>query len=88
MSDIDFEFSEEEVIETNVQLVITMNNELIKIITNLQKMNNELCKMVSNINNVSYMVNKKIDDIQRTIYTLLSTVVCLRLYLFSPFPSH
>ena len=59
--------SEEEVIERYVQLVITVNNELVKTIKDLEKINDELCKMVSNINNVSFVVNKKIDDIQKTL---------------------
>ena len=60
--------SEEEVIERYVQLVIIVNNELVKTIKNLEKINDdELCKMVSNINNVSFVVNKKIDDIQKTV---------------------
>ena len=67
MSDVDFNEDVDVIIDRNVQLVITLNNELINIIKNLEKINNELCKMVSNINNVSFMVNKKIDDIQRTI---------------------
>ena len=59
--------SEEEVIERYVQLVITVNNELVKTIKNLEKINGELCKMVSNINNLSFVVNKKIEDIQKTL---------------------
>ena len=59
--------SEEEVIERYVQLVITVNNELVKTIKNLEKIKGELCKMVSNINNLSFVVNKKIDDIQKTL---------------------
>ena len=70
--------SEEEVIERYVQLVITVNNELVKTIKNLEKFNGELCKMVSNINNLSFVVNKKIDDIQKTVQIFLSSVVCMR----------
>ena len=54
----------EEIMKKNVEFVITLNNELVKTINNLQKINNELCKMVSNIGNVSFMINQKIDDIQ------------------------
>ena len=61
MSDDEFD---DEIIKKNVELVILLNNELIKTISNLQKINNELCNMVSNIGNVSFMINKKIDDIQ------------------------
>ncbi len=57
----------EDVMKKNVQLVITLNNELVKTINNLQKINNELCKMVSNIGNVSFMINSKIDEIQEKL---------------------
>jgi len=66
MSDVD-EYSEEEVLERNLQLVITLNNALVNTIKNLEKINVELCKMVSNINNVSFVTKKKIDDIQKIL---------------------
>jgi hypothetical protein len=62
MSDID-EYSEDEVIERNVQLIITLNNELVNTIKNLEKINNELCKMVSNINNIKYVIDLKQKEI-------------------------
>ena len=61
MSDGEFD---EEIVKKHVQMVITLNNELVKTINNLQKINNELCKMVSNIGNMSFMINQKINDIQ------------------------
>ena len=65
MSDVDF--NEDEIIERNVQLVVALNNELVKAINNLQKITNELCKMVSCINNVIFMVNKKVDETQKNL---------------------
>ncbi len=59
--------SSNEIMNKNVEIIITLNNELVKTIKHLEKINTQLCKMVSNINNLSFMINSKIDEIQEKL---------------------
>ena len=54
-------------VELNTKLLIQVNNQLVKIVNNLQKLNSELCNMVSNINNINYVLNKQIEQINNRL---------------------
>ncbi len=70
MSDCDTEFSETETdveISKNLELMIKLNNNLVKTINYLEKLNVVLCQIVSSINNIKFTVELKQHDIQERL---------------------
>lgn len=59
--------SEIDTLDLNLQLILSINNELVRTTNLLQKVNTELMKMVSNLTNMTYVCNKKIDEVQKNI---------------------
>ena len=59
MSEDGYETDTEEILNKNLELIININNQMVKTITHLEKINNEICKMVSNIGNMEYMIELK-----------------------------
>ncbi len=62
MSEDGYETDTEEILNKNLELIININNQMVKTINYLEKINAEICKMVSNIGNMEYMIELKAKD--------------------------
>ena len=61
------ELSNINTLDESLQLTVSINNNLVTMIELLQKINNELCKLVSNVNTVIFVADGQIDDINTSI---------------------
>ncbi len=70
MSDADDELTEldeTEVLNDQLQLIISINNNLVKTIEYVNKLNNEICKLVSGLNNINFVLEKQIETTNKSI---------------------
>ena len=51
----------------HLQLLIEINNNLVQSIKYVEQLNNQLCKLVSNLNNIVYACDKQIERINESI---------------------
>ena len=67
MSEID-DFDENcDSLAESLKIVISINNELVKTLTYIERINTELCKLVSNLNNFSFAASNQINKLQNNL---------------------
>ncbi len=63
----DDEFSDIETKNDHLELIVSINNQLVKTINYIVKINNQLCLLVSNLNNVNFVLNTKVESLNNSL---------------------